>query len=176
MKTFLKVFAVIFTILLVTGSGLWGYNYVRIQAPVQKVLDADPRNAGVAVRAHYGRYIPGDTLVFDLQRVGSDSAPVDVFRVLLQYAEAMKSEQFERVELAYQGRTRFILGGDDFRQMGVEHEDQNPIYTMRTFPEKLRTPEGLPAFETIEGGDLGVFGAQMEQFGEFHRKWYVDAM
>jgi hypothetical protein len=176
MRTFLKVFAVLFTILLVTGSGLWGCNYVRLQAPVQKVLDADSRNAGIEVRAHYALYIPGDTLVFDLRRVGPDLAPVDVFRVFLQYAQAMKAEQFKRVELAYQGRTKFILGGEDFRQMGVEYGDQNPMYTMRTFPEKLRTAEGLPAFETIEGGALGVLGAQMEQFGEFHRKWYIDAL
>lgn len=49
----------------------------------------------------------------------------DVFRVLLQYAQRIQSKRFDTVQLAYKGKTKFLLDGDYF---------QNPVYTMRTFP------------------------------------------
>jgi len=38
------------------------------------------------------------------------------------------------------------------------------------------TPDGKKAFGTWTGGLLGVLSKQMEDFGEFHEKWYVEDM
>ena len=50
------------------------------------------------------------------------------------------------------------------------------MYTIRTFPENLRTPDGERAFSVWEGGMFGVLKAQMEDFNEFHDEWYMDDM
>lgn len=60
--------------------------------------------------------------------------------------------------------------------MGVEYGTQNPVYTMRTFPENLYRPDGTAAFGTWTGGLFGVLGKQMEDFIEFHKQWYVNEL
>jgi len=51
---------------------------------------------------------------------------------------------------------------------------QNPVYTMRTFPQNVYALDGSPAFETWSGGLLGVLGKQLEDFSEFHKQWYLN--
>jgi hypothetical protein len=58
----------------------------------------------------------------------------------------------------------------------VEYEYQNPIYTMRIFPENLYLPNGNRAFSSWSGGLLGVTKKQMEDFTEFHKRWYIEDM
>jgi hypothetical protein len=44
---------------------------------------------------------------------------------------------------------------------------------MRTFSENLVTPDGQRAFPVWTGGLLGVLQKQMEDFNEFHQRWYI---
>jgi hypothetical protein len=157
-------------------GGVVAWNHVSLQAPMQAAIDDDPRNAGIEVRVHYKHHLMPGTLVYDLREVGLDKAPIDVFRVFLQFAAEMKGEQFDNVELAFRGETKFILDGAAFRELGQDYGTQNPMYTVRTLPEQLRTPEGRPAFERWEGGALGVLGAQMNDFDEFQHRWYIDEL
>jgi hypothetical protein len=67
------------------------------------------------------------------------------------------------------------MSGSVFASLGSEFSaGQNPVFLIRTLPEKLRTPDGHPAFETWTGGLLGVLGAQLEDHAEFHRRWYLN--
>ena len=77
---------------------------------------------------------------------------------------------------AYKGRTKFILDGDDFREIGRENSWQNPVYTIRTLPEKLRTPDGRRAYSSVSGGLLGVLSVQMNNVNEIARDWYLNEM
>ena len=138
------------------------------------VLESDPRNAGIEMHAHYGNYIWPSVLVLDLVAVTEESTPADVFRVFLQYASRLKDEEFEVIRLGFRGETKFLLQGEYFQDLGSEYGVQNPVYTMRTFPENVYTENWEPAFPTWTGGLLGVAGKQMEDFSEFHRQWYIE--
>ena len=155
---------------------LSGVNCLMLGAPLADVLESDPRNSGIDIRAHYGNYVFPATLVLDLVAVGGESAPADVFRVLLQYASRLQEDEFEAVHLSFQGETKFLLKGAYFRELGLEYGTQNPVYTMRTFPENVYTENWEQAFPTWSGGLLGVMGKQMEDFSEFHRQWYIEHM
>lgn len=50
----------------------------------------------------------------------------------------------------------------------------NPVYTIRTLPEKLRRPDGSRAFSVWTGGMIGVLGAQMDDVNNFAGQWYLD--
>lgn len=156
------------------GLAIAAISHVQCQQPLREVSAADPRNAGISAWAHlkYG-VLPG-TLVFDLRGISPTNSMADVFRLLLQYAQTMQFSRFERVELAYRGQTRFVLEGDYFAQLGAEFGEQNPVYTMRTFTEHVYAPGGEAAFGTWTGGLLGVLGKQLEDFNEFHRRWYLN--
>ena len=96
-----------------------------------------------------------------------------MFRVLWQYAEKMKDRDFDQVQLVYLGKVKFLLKGADFGRFGQEYSYENPVYAIRTFPEKLLNQDGTHSFSTRTGGILEVIGKQMEDFTEFHDRWYA---
>ena len=150
------------------------WNYLTLQRPLDDVLASDPRNEGIRARCHFRYYLDYDTLVFNLTSVSGHKATIDVFRVLLQVADALKSRRFGKVILAHRGTPKFQLEGGYFQELGEEYSFQNPVYTMRTFPEHLYRPDGSQAFGTWSGGLLGVLKEQTEDFAEFHKDWYIE--
>jgi hypothetical protein len=57
--------------------------------------------------------------------------------------------------------------------LGREHGWQNPVYTLRTLPEKLHRPDGSPAYRAWTGGLLGVMARQMQDLTGFCRAWFA---
>ena len=161
-------------VLVIAAAATW--NYTALQGPLNTVIEGDLRNAGIVCRSHFGGYVRSEELVFDLLRVAPDKSPADVFRVLLQFAESVKDQDFSNVKLSFRGEVRFTLSGDYFQRLGREYSSQNPVYTMRTLPENLLRPDGSKAFPEWTGGLLGVMSKQMEDFGQFHREWYISEM
>jgi hypothetical protein len=98
----------------------------------------------------------------------------DVFRVLLQFAGAEKSREFASVELSFRGKPKFLISGQYFKQLGQEYGTQNPVYTLRTFPENLMKLDGSRAYPSWTGGLIGVAGRQIEESNNFHRQWWLD--
>lgn len=159
-------------LLVLIPLSVYGWNYLTLQRKMTEVLDKDPRNKGVEVSVHYKTYVNPSVLVYDLRAVSGTNSRLDVTRVLLQFAEHVKDRKFERVELAFRGETKFLLDGDYFQELGREYSFQNPVYTMNHMPENLRRPDGARAFDTWTGGWLGVSMRQMEDFNDFHDRWY----
>ena len=120
------------------------------------VISDDSRNNGIKVSVHYSWYMNPSILVYNLKSVSSDKSPADVFRAFLQFAEEVSDK--------------------NFKEIGQEYSWQNPIYTMRTFPEHLSKPDGSRAYGVWTGGLLGVLGEQMDDHNNFHHKWYLDDM
>ncbi len=151
-----------------------GVNYFTLQRPMAQVGDQDSRNKGIYVFAHYQYFVNPNVLVYDLRSVGDTSSPIDVTRVLLQYAERQKDKQFANVELKFKGEHKFVVEGDYFRKLGQEYSVQNAAYTLRSLPQNLFKPDGSRAFGEWTGGLLGVLTRQLEDFGSWHRAWYID--
>jgi hypothetical protein len=64
------------------------------------------------------------------------------------------------------------MKGEDFKSIGSEFAaGQNPVYLIRTLPEKLYHPNGDAAFPHWEGGLLGVVGKQMDDVNAMARRW-----
>lgn len=170
-KTIMAVIA-----LAVTAAAVFSFNYFTVSKPLSEVLESEARNSGINIRAHYEYYIQPTVLAIDVQHISGEKSAADVFRVFLQYAEKLKDKSFDTVLLQSKGKTKFSLEGDYFKKLGNEYGDQNPVYTIRTFTEHVYTPDGKKAFGTWTGGLLGVLKEQMEDFGDFHKKWYVEDM
>jgi hypothetical protein len=152
---------------------VWLLNYILLNRPVQGALAADSRNASFELRAHYECYVTPTTLVLDLIKVES-AAPIDLFRGLFQSAQALeeRGRSFERVVLARAGRPVFFMKGSDYLEVGrAFRAGENPVYLIRTLPEKLFSPNGTAAFGTWTGGWLGVLGRQMEDANEAGSSW-----
>jgi hypothetical protein len=164
---------VFFAMVAVVFAGVWTLNSLLVGQPVQKKLNSDPRNQGYALRAHFGHYINPSTLVLDL-REAERVAPVDLFRALFQSAEAFheSGRKFDKVLLARGGTPVFLITGNEFAALGAEYSaGQNPVYLIRTLPEKLYRPSGEAAFGRWEGGWLGVLTKQMEDANNAAQQW-----
>ena len=167
----LGIGGVVLFVLLAVG-GVYGINHI-VNGPLQKTIADDARNKGVEAKAYYGN-MGLSILVFDLTKISASNSRLDVFRVFLQFAKALKDKRFDSVQLAWRGKVKFVVSGEYFQKLGQEFDSQNPMYTIRTFPENLRTVGGERAFSEWEGGVLGVLKAQMDDFNHFHDQWYLD--
>jgi hypothetical protein len=155
---------------------VFALNYLMLQRPLTKIIDSDYRNTGIDISAHYGNYVSPSILVINVNQIDLDKAPMDVFRVFLQFAEKLRDKDFESVELSSKGVLKFTLKGRYFSQLGAQYSSQNPVYTIRTFPENVYKPDGKKAFSSWSGGLIGVVGKQMQDFSEFSEEWYINDM
>jgi hypothetical protein len=169
-----KIFITLIFALLVTVASIWLWNYFTLQKEMNSVIEMDYRNSGIEVSVHYGSYLNTNKLVYNLTSISGSKSPSDVFRVLLQFAEKMKTSEFSTIELEHKGNLKFIIEGSYFKQLGNEYEFQNPVYTMRTFPSNLKNPDGTQAYGEWTGGLFGVLNEKLEDFNDFHKRWYID--
>ena len=148
---------------------------IELQSRFDRIVAADSRNAVVRASVYYRDAASRDVLVFDLQELTGGSR-IDVFRVLLDFAETTTDLSFGTVQFACRGKAKFEMAGSYFRELGRERDTQNPAFTVRTFPENLRTPEGERAFPEWTGGVLGVLQKQLEDFNTMHDRWYGELL
>jgi hypothetical protein len=170
MKKLFVIFPI--TIIVICGA-IWLWNYLSLQQEMNSVINKDYRNSGIDVSVHYSSYIKPNELVYDLTNVSGSKSPSDVFRVLLQFAEQIKEKEFTTVMLEHNGKLKFLINGSYFHELGKEYSFQNPVYTMRTFSSNLKNPDGTQAYSTWTGGLLGVVNEQLEDFNDFHKRWYI---
>lgn len=170
-----KLIFIIATPLILIGA-IFSYNYFTLQNPLNKELKTDDRNQGINICVHYKYYILTNELVYDIKSIKEDKAPLDMFRVFLTSAKCFKEKTFNTVELASRGNPKFYITGEYYKLLGTEFEVQNPIYTLRTFPENVYLLDGTKAYEEWSGGLFAVLKNQMEDVMDLNKKWYVDDM
>ncbi|MBW1646247.1 MAG: hypothetical protein JRJ56_07995 [Deltaproteobacteria bacterium] len=166
-----KLSLLIFVALSVAATGVYAYNYSRLQRVMDEIVAGDCRAAGLEIAVHYENYLNPDVLVFDLQALPQTLTMADVFRVFLQFAEKKQFEEFSRVKLAFQGKTKFHVDGDYFRELGREYPWQDISFTMYSFPAHLRKTDSSPAYGESRTGLSWVAREQLQDFSDFCRRW-----
>lgn len=142
-----------------------------ITIPALRALDGE-NEATVFV---YRRWLVSPSqIVIDVWSVKGTQSMVGMDRMLFKTAEGLQDKSYDTVVLAYRGQARLLMEGSYFQEIGATRQSQNPVYTMRTMQEHLRNPDGSTAFETWTGGLLGVFGKQLEDHSEFHKRWWLN--
>lgn len=142
-----------------------------IGVPVASELGKDSRNSGLTIVAYrsFGLH-PTDVTLNIL--TAENVAPADVFRATFQAAQALKDRRFGQINLVRGLSHIYSMRGEDFQEIGREFEaGQNPVYLIRTLPEKLFLPDGSSAFGTWTGGLLGVVTQQMDDVNSAARTW-----
>lgn len=168
-----RAFSILLIILSLSAGLAYGKNNT-LQKLMNEVFESDSRNKGIAVFVYYGD--KPSILVYDLIAITNENSMADVFRVFLQFAEKTKSYKFDKVELAFRKKVKFIINGDYFKKLGEEYSHQNLTHTMRTFPENLMNPDGSNAYSKWPDGLIGAEAKQIEDFMNFHKKWYFEVI
>ena len=146
-------------------AALIGYsaNLFLLQEPMNDVLKTNSAFQGMEVSAHYQYWIVPGVIVYDLQSLSIKQTPIHVHTALVEFARKLKDRDFERVEISYQGKTKFSLDGRSFRKVADEYDKKNYDYVLYSFPRELRPENGSHPNEGMNGRDSLL---------QFHRQWY----
>lgn len=136
----------------------------------KEIINKDERNRNV----QFALSSKDNFLKFCVNSLSDNGSAADVFRVLLHTSVVLKERVYDRVELCFNGKTKFVLPGEDFQEIGTEFGVQNVLYTIRTFPEKLLLPNGSSAYSERHGGILYLAKAQMDDFNDMNKKWFIN--
>jgi hypothetical protein len=63
------------------------------KAAMSETLSQDPRNAGLKMSAYWASYLSSDAIVVSIDEIPEAKAPVDILRVLYQFAAKMEDER-----------------------------------------------------------------------------------
>ena len=143
-------------------AALVGYsaNLLLLQEPMNAILKENAAFQGMQVSAHYQYWVVPGVVVYDLQSLSFRQTPIDVHTALLEFAKQLKEKKYRRVELSYQGITKFSIDGEAFQKLGDEYSKRNFDYVLYKFPRLLRgTPSGA---------------SDRDALLQFHRRWYGD--
>jgi hypothetical protein len=170
-----KIIKLILTVIFILIA-IYSYNYVSLQIPSNNITNEDSRNKGISFETHYEYYVNTSSLIFNLKKIPLDKAPADIFRTFLQTSSALKDKNFKEIKLAYKGKVKFILKGNYFSTLGNEFGTQNPMHTIRTFPQNLYNIDGTLEYSEWTGGMFGVLGKQMDDFNDFMKEWWLNEL
>ena len=98
----------------------------------------------------------------------STASRIDLYRGLRLAAEGLGDRTFGEVALARNGKTVFVMSGDDFADYGRYGAS---LAAVQRLPEQVRMPNGSPAFGSWTGGWLGVMGRRLEDMNTLATEW-----
>lgn len=146
-------------------AAIIGYsaNVFLLQQPMNQVLKQNAAFAGMDVSAHYEYYVVPGVVVYDLQKISVRQTPIDVHTAFLEFAKKLKNKRYSRIELSYQGTTKYSIDGASFSQIGSEYAKRNFDYVLYKVPHLFHSvgPQTAPA--NTSDHDALV---------DFHRHWY----
>ena len=146
-------------------AALVGYsaNVLLLQQPMDDVLAENAAFHGMKVSAHYQYWVIPGVVVYDLKELDFKQTPIDVHTAFLEFAKKLKEKRYSRVELSYQGITKFSIDGDSFAKIGREYAQRNFDYVLYDFPRALSGKSAKPEATGPTDRDALI---------EFHRRWY----
>lgn len=131
------------TLCLVIGAGLWGYNYVALQMPMNTVL-AESAETQIGVRAHFARYYRFDVIVFNITSAAGEQVAQRALRLFFEFASKQKDRDVRAVNLALNGRIFLVVPGETFTKVGEQFGAQPMVELVRLVGTTATLPGGRP--------------------------------
>lgn len=130
-------------LVLVVGAGLWGYNYVTLQMPINKVL-AESAETQIGVKAHFARWHRFDVIVFNITSAGGEQVAQRALKLFFEFAAKEKDRNVGSVNLALNGRVFLVVPGETFRKLGEQFGAQPMVELVRILGTTSTLPGGRP--------------------------------
>ena len=127
----------------------------HLQSAVNRVNPANSKISSVNATAYFSSPFGQSTLVYNLRGISGEPDPVSVFRLLAGFAGEVQDGEFEQVVLAFRGTPKFLIDGEDFRELGRRYPLDHPVVMMRDFPPTLTTPTGERPYRSRSSGLSG---------------------
>lgn len=147
-------------------AALIGYsaNLLFLQEPMNDILKRSETLQGMKVSTHYQYWVVPGVVVYDLRSLTLRQTPLDVHTAFLEFAKTLREKRYSRVELSYQGTTRFSIDGDSFRKLGEEYAKRNFDYVLYKFPRLFNAEDGATPPDAK--------ASERDALLQFHQQWY----
>lgn len=141
-------------------------NFLLLQRPMNDILRRNQSFNGMSVATHYKWFVKPGEVVYDLRTAGDGLGPLHVQAALLEFARTRVSGDDRTVELHWQGQPRFVIAGNDFREIGRRYASGDFEYALLALPRLVIPAPGSPDVKAED---------EREALKEFHRIWYGEA-
>lgn len=147
-------------------AALIGYsaNLLLLQEPVNDILRDNAAFRGMEVSAHYQYWVVPGVVVYDLKSLSFRQTPIDVHTAFLEFAKELKEKRYSRIDLSYQGQTKFTIDGASFARLGEEYAKRNFDFVLYRFARLFEPADGAAPIPPEE--------SERDALLEFHRRWY----
>lgn len=115
-------------------------------------------------------------LVYDLVFAGPESVGADTARkFMLEMAALPDSVEFTEVTIAYKGRARYRIGGNDIRTLakGFRLGDMAAFRKLMQLPSIVQTLDSGRAFPVRQGTSIASMSARAGDFNKMLSHWYL---
>lgn len=141
-------------------------NFLLLQRPMNDILRRNQSFNGMSVATHYKWFVKPGEVVYDLRTPGDGLGPLHVQAALLEFARARVNGGDRKIELHWQGQPRFVIAGNDFREIGRRYAAGDFEYALLALPRLVIPAPGGTDVKADDG---------REALKEFHRIWYGEA-
>lgn len=107
--------------------------------------------------------IPGD-IVFDMRDIDAAADFDDVMSAFLDFAEQLQEREISRVHIAHRGRTRFLLDGEVFGEIG----SAGGWYSDRELADRV-----LRHVRHADGSPFEAGPSDFDRAFAFFQGWYI---
>lgn len=139
----------IVALLIAIAIGVWAYRSGQTLVSGETLTAIDPANEGINIEVTQPWLTHEAEFIVHRPSKSRDFNRLDVARCLLQSAQYLKDERFERVYLKRSGTRVYYINGDDFARLGTlyrQGEDINNAIALMELPGITHTLNDSIAF------------------------------
>lgn len=127
----------------------------------KEVHDMNPRNKMVDMSVKYKSMFDHSVIVVNVSDYSTECDRIDILRCLMQCIRKLRHENYKSVELAYKGKSKYCITGEDFKGWGNDSE-QGIIDMATYFSASVKNLDGTNAF-VINVSDEGLYPDQVTE-------------
>ena len=165
-KNVQRVFTALVLITVLVIVSVFALNYTKLQKPLNRIIDQDARNNGVHATVYFDSFIDTKIIVFDVRAIGPPAGPAGVFRAFFQFARELQGRKIEEVVLAFRGKPKLKLNGDDFLALGASFGTMQPKKLLWELARNLRLPNGKLVISHVPGNYAAMLQKNLGEVSE----------
>jgi hypothetical protein len=162
----------IFAIFMAIGS--WRiYEYFTLTRPMSEIFTNNPELKGIRAEIKYKSFLNDKDIIFNLKHI-SEPQKITPFILFAELARDIHYREYRNVYIQYRGKTKFVLNGNDFSNLGIKAQ-LSPVEDICVeFPPLLKRIDGLKPYNQPYGDEQWVTQKKIKNFQDFLYTWYLN--
>jgi hypothetical protein len=165
---------IICAFLILAAVGGWRtYEYFTLQHPLEEIIENNPEMKEIRAEIRYKNFFDKKDLIFNLTHV-PDPKVITPFILFAELAKEIHYREYRQVYIQYKGKTKFMLDGNDFSNIGIKTQLASVDEICVDFPPLLKRTDGMKLYNEPYGDVQWVTQKKIRNFQDFIYNWYLN--